>query len=1043
MYHKARHHHGQQNVCNCRREYTQGSSLHVLFTASWISLIQLLLFGFCGLGLARTLLPVQLRQHELTLAPIFGLALLALFGFYGANIGLTMRQILPVALIVAVLLLAASTLPRRSRRPLGILPLAELLPLLAISLVTWLVHIWPDLNYGMLVPIGHNWDVEFYLPMADYLKQFSYATLHLAPPNPLRQVVMASPTIERAMGATYAQSMADLIAGHDAWDSWVPMLALLRSLTLAGLYALLRDGLGVRPLGALVGVAIAGLNSLLLWTTYNSFGMSIGGLALLPAALVCLLGALETAGPRPILGAAILLAGLTCTYWPMLQVYGTAGAGLGLALLWERRRQDILRVIGRGLGVLIIGSILGILAHLRAQEAWLDVIAMQTPSMGVFDFISPAVMFGSAPYAHRGLPTPGTVGQILIWSGLAALILLLVQGVWRGAAKQGRAFGLAIMVIAYLLALRFIVQFPYGLLRGTSYANTLLLGLAGAGVWPLLTQTAPRLRTWPRMVGVGLALVLGLSMARASYRTYEIYAQNPAVFDRDTFAARTLVPNLRQPGPILFSPAADIRGTYLGAWAYNFLNRPLLGIVKSGFGLSDNRPPGIVPAYGVLRRDEDPREYGFEPTAQLTRTERVAIYAAPSAERSWLNGRPSAYTEQPIRDDGTTYQRAQIGIGSYLEAQPNEPLHLYANSSTIALQPTAGPAAQRALVLTFGSFITQTVELHLGKEQRQIDVGPGQSIYHTGTVTTPLEISLRSLDGPLLLRGAALMDASASRTNASVEPVTDTLLLSLTSEVREKGATTQLDVRNPSGEVLRFAVEIYEDTAGIPAHYAWALFQATQNGTQHIDIDLQTPAATLDGSPLSLQAGTVRDGNYFASLWIYQGDQAHHMLPFLRFERKNGAVANITPLDLNGAFYRLQDPEQSIHTQLGETIALDGYGLSSGSVHPGTTLHTSLRWLALQPQPQQVYLVFVQVLDETNRKIAQWDGAAGGDWYPTPAWQAGQRIWQDVPLKIADDAPPGRYRVIAGLYDPVTGTRLHTTDGNDAVVLGQIDVRPR
>ena len=87
-----------------------------------------------------------------------------------------------------------------------------------------------------------------------------------------------------------------------------------------------------------------------------------------------------------------------------------------------------------------------------------------------------------------------------------------------------------------------------------------------------------------------------------------------------------------------------------------------------------------------------------------------------------------------------------------------------------------------------------------------------------------------------------------------------------------------------------------------------------------------------------------------------------------------------------------------------------------------------------------VYLVFVQVLDEANRKVAQWDGAAGGEWYPTAAWQAGQRIWQDVPLKIADNAPPGRYRVIAGLYDPATGARLHTPDGTDAIQLGSITV---
>jgi hypothetical protein len=382
-----------------------------------------------------------------------------------------------------------------------------------------------------------------------------------------------------------------------------------------------------------------------------------------------------------------------------------------------------------------------------------------------------------------------------------------------------------------------------------------------------------------------------------------------------------------------------------------------------------------------------------------------------------------------------------LGIGSYLEAQPDRPLVLYANGSTIGRQPLDGPSTQGEVVLTLGSFISQTIELDLGQERRRVDIGPGQTVYHSGAVTVPLKIALRATDGPLLLRAATLLDASAAPAAASTKLITDTLLLRLTSEVRDGGATTRLDVQNPSGEVLRFAVEIYEDTAGIPAHYAWTLFRATQSGTQQVDLDLQAPAATLDGSPLPLQAGVVRDGAYFASLWIYQGEQAHRMLPFLRFERRNGAISNITPLDLNGAFYRLQEPERSLRTQLGDNIALDGYELSSAESRPGATLHASLRWQALKPQPQ-VLLVFVQVLDEANRKIAQWDGAAGGDWYPAPAWQAGQRIWQDVPLKIADDAPSGRYRVIAGLYDPTTGARLHTPDGADALTLGQIDVRP-
>src|SRR5436853_305976 len=187
--------------------------MSTLLTAALISLTQLLLFSVCGLGLARLLLPPRLRAHELTLAPLFGLGLL----------------------VIAVLR------RRDGRRLPGVLPARELLPLLLLMLGGWLLSLAPLINYGALIPIGHNWDVEFYLPLAAYLKDYSYATLAQAPANPLRDLVLSQRIVSRAMGATYAQSMADLLGGWDAWDSWVPMLALLRALTLPGLYALLRE----------------------------------------------------------------------------------------------------------------------------------------------------------------------------------------------------------------------------------------------------------------------------------------------------------------------------------------------------------------------------------------------------------------------------------------------------------------------------------------------------------------------------------------------------------------------------------------------------------------------------------------------------------------------------------------------------------------------------------------------------------------------------------------------------------------------------------
>jgi hypothetical protein len=43
-------------------------------------------------------------------------------------------------------------------------------------------------------------------------------------------------------------------------------------------------------------------------------------------------------------------------------------------------------------------------------------------------------------------------------------------------------------------------------------------------------------------------------------------------------------------------------------------------------------------------------------------------------------------------------------------------------------------------------------------------------------------------------------------------------------------------------------------------------------------------------------------------------------------------------------------------------------------------------------------------------------------------------------MVIPADVPGGTYQVLAGVYDPITGQRLLTTDGRDSVVLGEVQL---
>ena len=91
--------------------------------------------------------------------------------------------------------------------------------------------------------------------------------------------------------------------------------------------------------------------------------------------------------------------------------------------------------------------------------------------------------------------------------------------------------------------------------------------------------------------------------------------------------------------------------------------------------------------------------------------------------------------------------------------------------------------------------------------------------------------------------------------------------------------------------------------------------------------------------------------------------------------------------------------------------------------------------------------MFVQAIDAAGVKAGQLDRLPCGGGCPTTSWQPGELVgeWIDVPIRA--DAPPGRYQLIAGLYDLATGERLAvqglpTGETLDYVSLGLVEVMP-
>jgi hypothetical protein len=106
----------------------------------------------------------------------------------------------------------------------------------------------------------------------------------------------------------------------------------------------------------------------------------------------------------------------------------------------------------------------------------------------------------------------------------------------------------------------------------------------------------------------------------------------------------------------------------------------------------------------------------------------------------------------------------------------------------------------------------------------------------------------------------------------------------------------------------------------------------------------------------------------------------------------------------------------------------------------------TLYWRALAEMDVS-YTVFVQAVDEEGGKAGQVDRLPCHGGCPTTTWRPGDLIGERYDLAILPDAPPGRYWLIAGMYDLATGEHLPWLDaqGNVAgsyLLLGTIEVQP-
>ncbi len=148
--------------------------------------------------------------------------------------------------------------------------------------------------------------------------------------------------------------------------------------------------------------------------------------------------------------------------------------------------------------------------------------------------------------------------------------------------------------------------------------------------------------------------------------------------------------------------------------------------------------------------------------------------------------------------------------------------------------------------------------------------------------------------------------------------------------------------------------------------------------------------------------------------------------------RRVGRALATAPPDAQDA------PSHPLQAEFAEGITLLGYDLAPSSARAGQELEVVLHWQARTP-PSRDYNVFLHLRDAADRSVAQADGLPS--WYgpqPTSSWPPGKVVLDAHLLSLPADLAPGRYRLVAGLYDWRTLERLPLASGGDEVELATL-----
>ena len=211
-------------------------------------------------------------------------------------------------------------------------------------------------------------------------------------------------------------------------------------------------------------------------------------------------------------------------------------------------------------------------------------------------------------------------------------------------------------------------------------------------------------------------------------------------------------------------------------------------------------------------------------------------------------------------------------------------------------------------------------------------------------------------------------------------------------------------------------------------------------------------ALVQEGADLVRNSEAPVFGKYPSSVWS-NGEQVFERRVLLIPPDTEGTA--VVVLRLNGREFQLgeleieeqlhsytpPDTDYALDVAFGDLARLAGFNLPKTTFSSSETIPLTLVWQSLANAPQTEYVVFTHLLDDQGRIIAQHDGPPANGNRITTGWLAQEYILDDHEMTFLIRGYEGEALIEVGLYDPVSGDRLRSSNGADHVILpGRITI---